>query len=330
MLLQNMEGMSLCISWYGHAALLIKGFCGLYLGLLPSLSTLCPKHHNHSHNQQDIISLGTTSTGTPQWRGGGAFAILCMLLLSYFVYQAQSGLFWPSSEQQAHGLEGTQEQHATTSTASGDYDDTPVSDSALPSASGYPQGLNDDLYDSLDSSAEASTGTSKLEGRTFHIPSGRPQGSSVGRWRYPWPVSDPACSSDQRKWIRFCYENEKSRDNVQAAFTMAISRWRVFNRPAVTSLNIGPARACYTNGNTDWDCLCDEPYKAGENDVLVIKDGDGEGYTFYSTSGYEPSPPDRSIKDNPINYIVMGHADPASKSPPSKLPEAVAHELGKL
>jgi hypothetical protein len=185
-------------------------------------------------------------------------------------------------------------------------------------------------FDDFDGSMDNSKGTTKLDKRTWHIgvtpyTPGLPPQHGAG---YTWPIFNPACPGDQQKYIRYCYKDPSSLQNIYPAFQQAIGKWGPILKPDTTSLNIAPARACHDSGGVpDLMCMCSTP--GIEDDVLVISDGDGTDLVDHSFPGYDPPYRQRTTNNNPMNYMNIGSAHQKSGESNLRLHQTIAHEFGR-
>ncbi|KXT13911.1 hypothetical protein AC579_2375 [Pseudocercospora musae] len=117
----------------------------------------------------------------------------------------------------------------------------------------------------------------------------------VNPYQYPWPLS---CSEPRKSAIRYCFNNQRSANNLLPVLQRAIALWYPAMRNPqgqVSSMTIEPDSGCPRdeNGQLQPDCLCASP--GVSRDALIIsdetKDGDnawndGPDCQTSTTTGY--------------------------------------------
>ena len=142
----------------------------------------------------------------------------------------------------------------------------------------------------------------------------------------PWPAVCP-----NQNWVRYCFVNQRSADNLIDIFAGAVAEWQPAIR--VSALDIQPDPAC----EQSIKCICNAQSQNGltvSGDTLRISDGvtglNGNGRAnggTFTTIGYMyQGPPGRHY----LNFgAFVGSPQPIDANLLAEFKIMMAHELGK-
>lgn len=151
----------------------------------------------------------------------------------------------------------------------------------------------------------------------------------------PWPVD---CGN---QWVRYCFKNEHSADNLESIVAHAITLWAPASQ--YSGLFVQPDYSCYdtSTGVYNYHCICGVQGDGSSTaiDALVISDGRDSNvqsqWARYSstTSGYDYTRPNVAGRHDMIFGGVNEAYDTDHWTPAefkTELIRVMAHELGKV